>query len=251
MALSSVTPTKMTPCQQCPLRTLKSFRQFESGELEFVWSFKTAEFTAAPQSTILAEGETSPHLYTVLSGWGFRYKTLADGRRQILNFILPGDLIGLQSVMTGVMTHSVESITQTVLCVFPREKLWALYEKHPSLAFDVTWLASREERLLDEHLLSVGRRSATERVGFLLLSLYYRAQQAGIATEKRALMPLTQQHLADALGLSIVHTNKVIKKLTDLGVMSFKNSLFELKNEQVMREICWYGEKEPAPRPFI
>src|SRR6185312_3020288 len=113
-----------------------------------------------PRATILQEGTSTTYLFTVLIGWAFRYKTLPDGRRQILNFALPGDFIGLQAVLDKEVQHSVEALTDAVFCIFPREKLWTLYTSHPSLAFDITWLASREEQILDEHLVSIGRRSA-------------------------------------------------------------------------------------------
>ena len=84
-------------------------------------------------STILSEGTHSPHLYTVLSGWAFRFKSLPDGRRQILNYLLPGDLLGLQGSIMGEMEHSVEALTPMVLCVFQRDKLDDLFEGYPGL----------------------------------------------------------------------------------------------------------------------
>ena len=134
---------RQTQCLKCPLRTLKIFREFQPAEVEFVEWFKTAELVSDEGATVLMEGHSSPHLYTVLSGWAFRYKTLPDGRRQILNFALPGDFIGLQTSMFNEMQHSVETLTKTVLCVFPRDKIWSLYEKFPGLAYDLTWIASR------------------------------------------------------------------------------------------------------------
>ena len=84
--------------------------------------------------------------YTLLHGWAFRYKMLDDGRRQILNFALPADMVGLQGALMREMEHSVEALTPLTLCVFPRSKLWDLYSRFPSLAFDITWLAAREEQ---------------------------------------------------------------------------------------------------------
>ena len=77
------------------------------------------------------------------------------------------------------MQHSVEALTDMMLCVFPREKLWDLYTDYPTLAFDVTWLAAREEQILDEHLLSVGRRTAIERIAYLLLHLFGAPRRSG------------------------------------------------------------------------
>src|SRR6476660_6513291 len=171
---------RKVPCEKCPLRTLKCLREFTAKELEFVSNFKSGELNVEAGTSILLQSTNSAHLYTVLSGWAFRYKTLPDGRRQILNYAMPADLLGLQGSVNDEMQHSVEALTDIVLCVFPREKLWDLYVGFPTLAFDVTWLAAREEQVLDEHLLSVGRRSALERLAYLLLALFQRAEQIGL-----------------------------------------------------------------------
>lgn len=242
---------RQTPCAKCPLRTLPVFRPFANDEVEFVEWFKTGEFVADEGATILMEGHSSPHLYTLLSGWAFRFKTLPDGRRQILNFALPGDFLGLQTSMFNEMQHSVETLTKTVLCVFPRDKVWTLYEKFPGLAYDLTWIAARSERMLDEHLLAVGRRSAVERVGFALLSLYYRARAIGLATGDSVAFPFTQQHLADALGLSLVHTNKTLKSLTAQGAASWKDGVFTVVDEAALKALTSYEPDASQFRPLI
>ncbi len=156
------------PCEQCPIRDLKIFRPFSPEELSFVSRFKAGELSVDPRATILQEGTSTTHLYTVLFGWAFRYKMLPDGRRQILNFALPGDFLGLQASMFDEMTHSVEALSAVLLCVFPRERIWELYEHYASLSFDVTWLAAREEQILDQNLLNVGRHNAIERAAYFL-----------------------------------------------------------------------------------
>ena len=161
-----------TPCEQCPLRKRPCLREFTADELAFVKTFKIDELHVDPGAGFLREGARSEYLYTVLNGWAFRYKMLDDGRRQILNYALPGDMVGLQGTLMQEMEHSVEALTPLTLCVFPRSKLFELYSKFPSLAFDITWLAAREEQLIDEHLVSLGRRTALERTAYLLLHLY-------------------------------------------------------------------------------
>ena len=90
----------------------------------------------------------------------------------------------------------------------------------PSLAFDVTWLAAKEERILDEHLLSIGQRTAEERAAYLLLFIFARAKVRGLTKGTSLNLPLTQQHIADTLGLSLVHTNRVLNRLTRRGIIS-------------------------------
>jgi CRP-like cAMP-binding protein len=206
-------------CEQCPLRVMPHFRPFEPSELQFVSSFKTGELVAEAGAGVLSEGTYNASLYTVFSGWAFRYKTLEDGRRQVLNYLLPGDLVGLQGPLMGELDHSVEALSNLVLCIFQRDRLHELFARHPGLGFDVTWLASREERMLDGHLLSLGRRSALERAAYLIAFLYQRAVSIGIAADHDLRIPITQVLVADTLGLSIVHTNKTLRKLSMRGLM--------------------------------
>lgn len=238
-------------CESCPLRSSETYRKFSKTELNFVSDFKSGELTIEAGATLFSEGADSSHVYTVLSGWAFRYKLLENGNRQILNFALPGDLLGLQSSLFDHLEHSVEALSNVTLCVFEREKLWHLYEKQPSLAFDVTWLASREERLLDQHLLNIGQRSAIQRIAHLLLHLFDRAQAAGLTSRSRLRMPLTQYHLADALGLSLVHTNKTLRKLVNEGFVNWHGGELELNKRSELAEFAGYEAPLQAPRPFI
>jgi len=241
----------VTPCELCPLRKREGLREFTAEELAFVKQFKSDELRVEPGVSFLREGARSDHLYTVLSGWAFRYKMLDDGRRQILNYALPADMVGLQGAMMREMEHSVEALTPLTLCVFPRAKVWDLYSRLPSLAFDITWLAAREEQLIDEQLLSVGRRSALERTVYLLLHLYARAQEAGLVKDNAIQFPFTQQHLADTLGMSLVHTNKTLKRLLQSRAARWKDRVFEMVDRPAMVELAGEDVKSRRERPFI
>ena len=242
---------RITPCAQCPLRGRKALRDFTPDELEFVQSFKSDEIIITAGTTFLRQGTRNEHLFTVLNGWAFRYKMLDDGRRQILNYALPSDLIGLQGSLMEEMEHSVEALTDLRLCVFPRERLWDLYSKFPSLAFDVTWIAAREEHLIDEHLLSVGQRTALERAAYVLLLLFVRAQEVGLASTTSIQFPFTQQHLADTLGMSLVHTNKTLKRLYAAGAVRWKDRVFEIVSRDALVKIAGGDVTPQRKRPFI
>ncbi len=247
----NVTPARRYPCEKCPLRDLPAFREFASDELEFVSSFKTGELVAEAGTTIFAEGAHNSHLYTVLSGWGFRFKMLENGRRQILNFMLPGDMVGLQGSLLGEMQHSVEALSDLLLCVFERARLPELYREFPSLAFDVTWLSAKEEQILDEHLLSVGQRSAEARAAYLLLFLFSRAETRGLTRGESLALPLTQQHVADTLGLSLVHTNRVLNRLLRGKIIGWRNRTLQVMNRKRLVELAGWEPGRQEERPFI
>lgn len=230
---------------------MPQFRPFTPDELRFVDNFKRGELVSEAGSLIMSEGAHSAQLYTLLSGWAFRYKTMADGRRQILNYVLPGDLIGLQGSIIGVMEHSVEALSPVVLCVFQRAGLPDLYRNHPGLGFDITWLAAREERMLDENLLSVGRRSAIERAAYLVAFIHHRAITAGHPEDKLLLIPITQQHVADTLGLSIVHTNKTLRKLAERKLIRWHDRACEVLDPAGLRDVARWERPHEEPRPLI
>jgi CRP-like cAMP-binding protein len=230
---------------------MPGFRSFEPAELRFVASFKTGEIVAETGATVLAEGTHSAHLYTLMSGWAFRYKSLPDGRRQILNYLLPGDLMGLQGSVIGEMEHSVEALSPLVLCVFQRDRLNELFSNHPGLGFDITWLAASEERMLDEHLLSLGRRTAMERAAYLIAFLHQRATSVGISPTKSLFIPISQQHVADTLGLSIVHTNKTLRKLADRQLIRWLDRACEVQDVKGLMELADWEGLPAHKRPFI
>jgi CRP-like cAMP-binding protein len=251
MADISPADRRCIPCGKCPLRGQKGLRDFSEQELAFVRTLKTDEIHVPAGATFLRQGERSAQLYTVLEGWAFRYKMLDDGRRQILNFALPADLIGLQGSLMQEMEHSVEALTDVSLCVFPRDKVWALFSNVPSLAFDITWLAARSEKLGDDHLLSVGQRTALERTAYILFTLYVRAEEVGLVNRNTVQFPFTQQHLADTLGMSLVHTNKTLKRLYAANAVRWKGRTFELLDRGRLAELAGGDIIVSRTRPFI
>ncbi|MGF0539488.1 Crp/Fnr family transcriptional regulator [Agrobacterium sp. ES01] len=208
---------------RCSLRKLSGVRTLSASELSFISTLKSGELKCNAGATVVAESSYTPHIFTVVEGWGFRYKTMEDGRRQVLNYLLPGDMIGLQGAVLKEMDHSVEALTPMRLCMFERSRFFTLFEKQPSLAYDVTWLAAREERILDEHLLSIGRRTAIERAAYLIAFLHHRGTRSGQLNDEDARLPITQNLVADTLGLSIVHTNKTLRKLATRKLLSWKD----------------------------
>jgi CRP-like cAMP-binding protein len=238
-------------CESCPLRRFTHFREFTPAELEFVKTFKIGELCVDAGAGIIAEGTNSAHLYTVLEGWTFRYKTLESGNRQILNFALPGDFIGLQSSMFNEMDHSVDALSEVRLCVFARDRIWELFERHAGLAFDLTWLATHDERLLGAYLTAVGQRSAAGRIAFVLLHLYQRCEPIELAGADRLPVPFSQQHLADLLGLSLVHTNKTLKRMESAGLLEWRKGVIRLMDRERLAELAEFDAASWQGRPFI
>jgi CRP-like cAMP-binding protein len=132
-------------CYECALRACGLFKPVTPEELDVINQIKRDHLLVPAGGQIVRAGDEAPELYTLYSGWAFRFKTLPDGRRQILNFLLPGALLGLQAAMFDAVLHGIEALTEVELCVLPRRDIWTLFGDMPALAFDVTWLGSREE----------------------------------------------------------------------------------------------------------
>ena len=241
------------PCTACPLRALALFKGAEPKELALIESLRGAQLRRKAGQVLIAEGQANVPLYTLFAGWAFRFKTLSDGRRQILNFLLPGDFIGLQQKVSEQAAHGVEALTDVWLCPFQRDALWILHREAPALGYDVTWLAAHEESVVDDHLLSVGRRSAEERVAMLLVLLYKRAAALLSAVPAEGLaFPLTQQHIADALGLSLVHTHRTLRALERRGLHAIADGRLRLLNPKALLKMAdLWGDGRPAERPLI
>jgi CRP-like cAMP-binding protein len=177
------------PCRACPLRRQPLFVPFTAEEVAFMERFKMGELVVDPGTTLLMEGSNSPQLYTVLRGQGVRYKTLSNGRRQVINFLFPGDFTGLQAGLMGEMKHSVESRTRMVLCVFDRSRLWEVFRGSPQRAYDLTWIAAVEEHFLGETIASLGQRDAGQRIAWALLRIWQRLRAAGLGGTGRCRCP--------------------------------------------------------------
>jgi CRP-like cAMP-binding protein len=239
------------PCYECALRPRGLFKPVEAEELATINEMKRDHIVVSAGAEIIRAGDDNAELYTLYAGWAFRFKTLPDGRRQILNFLLPGDLLGLQASMFDAAMHGIEALTEVQLCVLPRRKIWALFGDMPGLAFDVTWLGAREESIVDENLTSLGRRTAAERVAALIIGLYKRVKKLGLVADETFAFPLTQQHIADALGLSLVHTNKTLARLRRMGMFSQRNGTMTLANPRVIERLAQYLDEDVPLRPLI
>lgn len=241
----------MISCQHCPLRRRDAFIPMTEQELAFMRQFKSGELRVDAGTTILMEGSNSPQLFTVLSGLGTRYKTLEDGERQVINFLFPGDFVGLQAGIMGEMKHSVEASTPMILCVFNRSDLWSMFKTQPDRAFDLTWIAAVEEHFLGETIATLGQRNAEERVAWSLLRIFARLRAVGLVKAGATPLPFRQRDLADALGLSLVHTNKTLSALRARGLASWHEGVLTIPSLEALAKLANASPEPLERRPLM
>ena len=238
-------------CQACPLRKRPLFVPMSEGDVTFMQDLKLRELHVVPGTTLIDEGETSPHLYTVLSGMGTRFKTFEDGRRQVVNFLMPGDFIGLQAGFLGKSRHSARAVTDMILCVFPRDRLWEMFRTEPERAYDLTWIAAVEEHFLGDFIATLGQRTAEERLAWALLRFWQRLDAIGLAQDGSVPLPYRQQDIADALGLSLVHTNKTAARLRQAGVAIWSNRRLRVPDVRALMDVAGVDPERIERRPLM
>lgn len=170
---------------------------------------------------IMHEGQKNQSAYILASGWVCSYKLLPSGTRQIVDFQIPGDFLGLRSVLFRTADHNIEPVTKIEASEVLAADLINAFSTTPRLAAAVLWAASRDEAMVVEHLVGIGRRDAKERTAHFLLELGARLKLVGMASTAGYACPLSQYMLADAMGLSAVHVNRVLRELREDGLVTF------------------------------
>jgi len=173
---------------------------------------------------VITAGNTYRSIFVLNQGMAIRYKVLHDGRRQILSLVLPGDFIGYPGCLFENSLYSIASLGESTACAITFAEIFLLFRRHPRLATAVFWLVGHDAVLFAEHLVGVGRQSAYERVAHLLLELLVRLQLAGLADERSFCMPMTQELLADAVGLSVPHVNRTLRRLREDGLITMEGT---------------------------
>ncbi len=179
--------------------------------------------TMCRHAELRAQGEDEPGVFFIHAGWGTRFKLLPDGRRQILMFVLPGDIVGLGQLAVEAATDSFVTITEVRLSQAPAATIVELLRQQHGLAVALWRSLAQETEILAEHLASLGRRGALQRTAHLLLELQQRLLAAGEGAATGYDCPLTQHELADALGLTPIHVNRIIRQLREQGVASIEH----------------------------
>ncbi len=187
---------------------------------------------------LLHQGQSDQAAYILISGWACSYKILHDGQRQIVDFQIPGDFLGLRSVVLHASDHSIEPITDIEVAEVLVSDLKEAFASSPRLATAVFWAAARDEAIVVEHLVDVGRRHAAERTAHFLLELGNRLALVGLGDKSGFACPLSQHFLADALGLSSVHVNRVLRQLREKGMLTFRNGVVTFENYARLSEFA-------------
>ncbi|RUR28342.1 Crp/Fnr family transcriptional regulator [Vreelandella andesensis] len=223
----------MTAIEDTPLaRKLGAFVALSRSDLSLLSGLHRRRKTLVAGRDLVHQGQSDQIAYILASGWVCSYKILSDGSRQIVDFQIPGDFLGLRSALLHTSDHGIESVTNIEVSEILVKDLLDVFAQNLRLATAVLWAASRDEAMVVEHLVNIGRRSAVERMAHFLLELGSRLTLVGMGDKSGYTCPLTQYHLADALGLTAVHVNRVLRQLRENGLLTFRNGVVTFDNYQ-------------------
>jgi len=201
------------------------------------------ELQASPRTVqrhrdIITEGRSYSSLFIIMEGNAIRYRILHDGRRQIVNIVLPGDIVGALGYFMESSLYSTKALTEVLVATIPFTRLNALSESHPRLVTKIFWWFSCESTIYAEHLVDLGRRTALERVAHFLLELLTRLKAVGLAEDQSFKIPLTQELIADALGLSIPHVNRVLRRLREDNLVVIEDQRVTVRDIDSLSELA-------------
>ena len=191
---------------------------------------------------LIREGDQPGAVLVILEGWAFRYKVLPNGTRQIMAFLMPGDACDLNIGMLAEMDHSIQTQTKAQVAKIERDTMDALMSGHPGIARAMYIAQLIDEGTLRAWIVSLGRRSSVERVAHLLLELYIRGVRSGIAGGDEIELPLSQVVLADALGMTPVHINRVLQDLRRSGAVELRRGVLRINNPGALTRVSGFDD---------
>lgn len=201
------------------------------------------------RSDLVLDGYEFCKLCFVKDGFAARYKLLRNGKRQIVNFVLPGDIVGLPGSFLDRAANSVIATSDMTLQICSLESFAALCYRRPKFGLVLSWLAVQEVASYAEHIVDVGRRTPVERLAHLLLEIHARLASVGRAAKSAFTLPFTQEMMSDALGLSVPHLNRMLTQLRTDGMIALNERRVEFLDPKALQMLAQFQPVHPARIP--
>ena len=221
---------------------LCGFGQLSQNEVDALRAATAKPRKFAARRDLIREGDRPGPVFVVLEGWACRYKILPKGTRQVLAYLMPGDSCDLHIGLLAEMDHSIQTVTPALVATIERAEMEAMIDKHRGVAKAMYTGQLIDEGTMRAWITSMGRRASIERVAHLMCELYLRARNIGLPTEPAFALPLSQLLLADSLGMTPVHLNRVLKELRLTGAMTLKRGSLLITDPVKLVQIAGFDE---------
>ncbi|QXQ06170.1 Crp/Fnr family transcriptional regulator [Sphingosinicellaceae bacterium] len=236
-------PTRLQDDGANPLvRKLSHFAQLSQLDRDVLDALVRDEECFPSDVDLATEGNAPRSMFIVKEGMAVRYRSLPDGGRQIITFLLPGDLCDAHAFLLRSMDHSIGTLTPVRIAPISRDSMMDTFARRPRLSAALWWSSMQEEAMLRERIVSLGRRDARGRIAYLLCELLWRHAAVGLADGNRFQYPLTQTELGDTLGITPVHVNRILKEYRLQGLISMERRMIHLVDVRSLQGIACFDE---------
>ena len=191
---------------------------------------------------IVREGEDPGAINLILDGWAIRHKMLEDGRRQIMAFLIPGDICDFNVFILKEMDHSIGALTPVTVAQIPREYFEEAETKHPRLAMAFHWDQLVQVAIQREWTVNLGQRSAIERISHLICELFTRLKAVGLCLNGTCHLPITQTDMSEATGITPVHVNRTLQELRSQGLIEWKGREVHVPDMDALKRLAMFHD---------
>ncbi|MEM9744528.1 MAG: Crp/Fnr family transcriptional regulator [Pseudomonadota bacterium] len=223
-------------------RRLRKHYEVSQADLSALESLPCETRSFLAKEWILQREDPKTRLLILTTGWAVRSRYTTEGQRQIIQILLPGDVLTPDAFVVRQSDHDILALTRATIRTYDRAEMHRLLLDLPSLAAGLWWSAAQEEGMLREHIVRIGRRSARARLAHLLLELYRRVCLISTPEENCLDLPMSQAELADALGLSAVHLNRTLRELQRAGMVEYSGDTLCLTDRSALAQLCDYDD---------
>lgn len=224
------------------LRKLEGRARLDDSDVQAILTLDYHQQTLEPSAYIVREGEPPSRSCLLLSGFAYRHKTTAGGGRQIISVQIPGDFVDLEGALLNVADHNLQALTRCEVAFIPRNAMRKLILNNPSVAAAMWVDTLIDASIYREWVLNVGRRDARSRIAHLLCEFMRRLEVAGLAEQYRCELPMTQEQLGDATGLTPVHVNRVLKSLEQEGLIKRERRVIQIPDWERLRHAGGFSD---------
>jgi CRP-like cAMP-binding protein len=229
---------------------LRHFIELSPSDLRGLRGVIETEPTVKKRRDLVLDSYEFNKLGFIKEGFAARYKLLRNGKRQIITFLLPGDIVGMPGSFLDRAPNSVIAITDIKLQICPLDAFVALCCRRPKFGLALSWLAAQEAAIYAEHIINIGRRTPTERLAHFLLEIHSRLTLVGHADPAAFELPFTQEMMSDALGLSVPHLNRTLAQLRAEGMIAVNERRVEFVDPEAIGRLAQFQPIKPARIPI-
>jgi CRP-like cAMP-binding protein len=234
-------PIEAAPCGDSPLvAKLETLAPLSAEDREALEALGENARDMGARRNIIREGDRPDHVHLMVEGWAARYKLLPGGARQITAFLIPGDFCDLHVTILAEMDHSIATLTRSKVAYIPRGRMEELTER-PKIARAFWWATLVDEAVLRSWIVNVGRREAYQAIGHLMCELYLRMKTVGLTDDHHFELPLTQEEIGDALGLTPVHVNRVLQRMRSEELISFSHGALAIHDYRQLEKASGFN----------